>query len=159
MPHKELPPPGDHVLRYAGANRLHRDDGDRLVGLLADAFRLREGEPYLSVTWVEYFQGDAQRQIEQAVQAFRRSMKVGTNSAFGMAEVSTVSRICHEHTGSRVRILHEPEANNPAHAGVHHSPRDHQELMECLANEAVCQVIANRDVPEATTPIPAARHV
>jgi hypothetical protein len=142
-------PDADHVLRYAGQNRLQRNDSDDVIGLLPEAFRLGDGHDSLSVTWVEYFEGDCPERIIKAVQAFRRSMSTGRNSAFGMANVGVVKRLCHDHIGSAVRILHEPEKDNPAHAAIHRYPRGDEVLMELLASEAICQIIMNKHVPES----------
>jgi hypothetical protein len=64
-------PPGDHVLRYASKTKAE-DPGT--------AFRLKEGEPSLSVNWMEAFGGNA----EQRVQHVRNNihMKLGGEAWF-----------------------------------------------------------------------------
>ena len=151
MPSKKLPA-DNHILRFASATRLQFDDEGNVIALLPQAFRLRENEQNLSVTWIEYYSGSRQGQIEQAVQAFRRSMNnpPRSSSAFGMAEVGVVEQTCLRHKRpANVRILHNPMDSNPAHAAIHRYPPNDEELMELLASEAFCEIVLNKSVPQA----------
>ncbi len=119
-------PDEDHILRYVPWGRLRRDADDNVVGVLAQAFELRENEPYLSVNWVEYQEGDRDAQIHLSVWAMRDSFpnKLGVKSAFAVGNVRKIKDIC-QASGHRVRIVHEPELpKNPGHAAIRQLARD-----------------------------------
>jgi hypothetical protein len=65
-------PPEDHVVRYVPWARLRKDEEDNVIGVLGAAFRLREGEEYLSATWAEFFKKSIHCEaVESAVKAIR----------------------------------------------------------------------------------------
>ena len=66
-----------HVVRYVSYQRTRRDENDRVVGILSEAFRLRPDEAGLSVTWVEHFPGEWNEALQAAVAAIRRTTNVG----------------------------------------------------------------------------------
>jgi hypothetical protein len=134
-------------MRYVSWNRLRRDgESDEIIGFLGQAFQLKPAEDELSGTWVEFFQGDAADQRHAAVRATRNAQKVGAKSAFAVGLVGRIREICSTH-GATVRILHEPEDNNPAHAVIRRLPRDNADLLDNLASDAFDEMILNRDVP------------
>jgi hypothetical protein len=66
-------PPDNHVVRYASWNKLRRDENDEVIGVLGEAFRMRDSDKSLSTTWLEYFGGSRNEQIVAAVRAIRAS--------------------------------------------------------------------------------------
>jgi hypothetical protein len=50
-------PDDHHVVRYVPWARLRKDEHENVIGVLGAAFRLRDGEQYLSATWAEFFSG------------------------------------------------------------------------------------------------------
>ena len=48
-------PNDSHVMRYVRKRHLRRDENGNVLGILPQALELREGEEYLSVTWLENF--------------------------------------------------------------------------------------------------------
>jgi hypothetical protein len=53
-----------------------------------------------------------------------------------------------------VRIVHEPEDDNKAHAAVRRIPRDDELLLEQLASEAWAEVVLNSAIEEGAEPAP-----
>jgi hypothetical protein len=51
-------PDEDHVVRYVPWGRLRRDEDENVLGFLPQAFQLRQEEDYLSVNWLQYYDGD-----------------------------------------------------------------------------------------------------
>jgi hypothetical protein len=47
----------------------------------------------------------------------------------------------------RIRIIHEAESDNPAHAALRGWPRDNDDLLNLLAEEVWCDSILNSTVP------------
>ena len=141
-------PPEDHIIRYVPFGKLRKDEDDNVIGLLAEAFRLRSGETYLSSTWLEYFNGNRKEQIYLAVQTIRlSSLSVGKKSGFAIGNVEKISSVC-ANRNHKIRIVHEPERDNAAHIAVRRIPRDDEGLLELLAAETWAELVLNADVPE-----------
>lgn len=149
-------PDEDHVMRYVPWARLRRDENENVVGILPQAFQLRDGEKYLSVNWVEYHPGDWQAQLRASVWAIRRSFErgIGRKSGFGIGQIAQIKSTSIAH-GARVRIVHEPEEGNPAHSAIRRLPRDDLNLLAALADEVFVDFVRNADMaaetPEAGT--------
>jgi hypothetical protein len=147
-------PPGDHVIRYVPFGKLRKDENDVPIGILGAAFKLRDGEEYLSTTWLEYFAGSKGQQITAAVQAIRASqVDVRPKSGFAIGRVDAIAATCAER-GHSIRIIHEPEDDNKAHAAVRRMPRDDDQLLELLAAESWCELILNTAVAAGAYPAP-----
>lgn len=131
-------PHDHHVARYVPYQRTRRDEADNVVGILAEAFRLRPGEQGLSVTWIEHFVGGWDDQLQATVAAIRRTQKVGSKSAFSWALVGQIHRIC-DARSHRIRIIHMPEEGNGGHSEIRQLPRDDLLLLEMLATEAFAE--------------------
>lgn len=140
-------PDSDHVLRYVPWQRLIKaEDEATVIGVFPQAFDLRAGEEYLSVTWVEYF--DAPTICDRvctAVRAIRGTIKAGKQSRFLMGNVGAVHGVC-QRRDRKVRILHEPD-ENPGHVAVRRFPRDDLQLMTMLVADAFTAHVDSRDVP------------
>lgn len=134
-------PDDHHVMRYVPWTRLRRDGEDNVLGFLPQAFQRRDEEA-LSVNWLEWFEGERAAQITASVMMFRRSIDVGTKSAFGVGNVGKIKDVCRG-CGANVRIVYEPTDDNPAHAGVRRLPRDDLPLLEALATDAFVELIHN----------------
>jgi hypothetical protein len=142
----------DHVLRFAASGRCRRDHNDKIIGLLPQAFALRENELFLSVTWREYFDGTVTEQNHAAVRAIRASMKkgIGPNSAYGIAHVGAIITASLEETGRNLRILHHFDRKNPnpAHSGIHNLTNPEQKLLDLLASDVFAEIILETSVPK-----------
>src|SRR3954468_6312551 len=90
-----------HVLRFVSANKLRRDEDDTVLGCTYEAFRLREGEQYLSAAWIEYFSGDRQNQIKQAAAAIGTGVKVSRRSGFALGNAGKIRETC---SAAKVRV-------------------------------------------------------
>jgi hypothetical protein len=141
-------PDEDHVIRYVSWARLRKDEDENVLGFLPQAFELRDDETYLSVNWVEYHEGDREAQVRLSIWAIRDSFKkpLGAKSAFAIGQVAKVKEIC-QAAGSRVRVVHEPEGDNPGHSAIRQMARDNQGLLDALAADAFAEKMNNADVP------------
>jgi hypothetical protein len=138
------------MVRYVPWARLRKDENENVVGVLAAAFRLREGEEYLSVTWAEFFQKAVRSEnLQAAIRAIRGSrVAVKPLSGFAIGNVRGVADVClADNRRHKVRIVHEPTDDNGAHVAVRGWPRDNEPLLELLANDAWSEVILNKSVP------------
>lgn len=134
-------PDEDHLLRWVRNRSLIRDpETGQVNGVLADAFRLREGEDYLSALWCEYYAGGASEQSCSAVADFSNQISVKPKDRFVRGRVAEIKAVCALH-GHAVRIVHEPVEGVPAHAAVRRYRDDNLEMLEALATEAWASLI------------------
>jgi hypothetical protein len=133
-------------MRHASWTRLRKDEEDNILGFLPDAFRRNENHLSLSVNWLEYFGGNRRSQIEACVKMFRNTITVRPKSAFGIGNVGKIKEVCRSN-GANVRIVHEPEENNPSHAGIRRLPSDDFTLLEALAADAFVELVHNTAIP------------
>lgn len=142
-------PDEDHLIRYVPWGRLRKDEDDNVLGFLPQAFQLRPDEDYLSVNWVEYYDGDRESQIRLSVWAMRNSFEkpLGAKSAFAIGNVAHIKKAC-EGFGSRVRVVHEPDLpKNPGHSAIRRLPRDDLNLLDALAADAFTDRVNNIEIP------------
>jgi hypothetical protein len=148
MPIKYLPDE-DHVVRYVPWARLRKDEEDNVIGVLGSAFKLRDNEQYLSATWAEFFPGPHADCIVAAIKVIRNSrMQVKPRSGFAVGNVRRVKDTCvADEKKHKIRVIHEPEADNTAHTALRGWPRDNDPLLELLAEDAWSETILNKNVP------------
>ena len=149
-------PPEHHIVRNVPWNKLRKDDGDpeNVIGVLGAAFIMRPVDDTLSTTWLEYFHGSKDMQIQSAVRAMRASkLAIKSKSGFAVGMVRDIVSVAANKSYS-IRILHEPEDDNRAHVAVRRWPREDMELFELLASEAWSQFVLNKDVPDGAEPAP-----
>ena len=140
-------PDEDHVIRYVPWGRLRKDEDENVLGFLPQAFQLRPEEHYLSVNWLQYYDGDRDAQTRLSVWAMRDSFErpLGAKSAFAIGNVAEVKKTC-QTFGSRIRVVHEPEPKNPGHSAIRQLPRDDLSLLEALAADAFTELVRNIDI-------------
>lgn len=139
-------PPEDHILRFVPFGRLRKDENDNILGVLGVAFKLRDGERYLSATWLEYFPGVRNERIKAAVWAIRASdLAPGGKSGFAIGNVGAILSVCADRK-HKIRIIHEPADDNKAHVAVRQMPRDDADLLEILAAETWSELVLNREI-------------
>lgn len=141
-------PNEDHLVRYIKPSKLVKDENDNVVGMIASAFSLREGESNLSATWMEYFNGGRIAQLHAAVNTIRNSnFKVGKNSGFAVGNVGEVHDVCIR-CGKKIHILHDPEPDNPAHVSIKSLPEGEEDILfELLASDAWSDLHLNCNIP------------
>lgn len=100
------------------------------------AFELRPEEDYLSLTNVDYFAGsrDSRRSLAAgAIEASTIKKRLQKSSACVFGLNFELKAVCVE-VGQSIRVLEEPEVENPAHVAVRRYPRDALSLYESLAS-------------------------
>jgi hypothetical protein len=144
-------PDNNHIVRYVPWARLRKDENDNVIGVLGAAFRLRPDEEYLSATWAEFFGGEHKENLDCAVHAIRASdIDVRPKSGFAIGEVAAIKERClADRNRHKIRVIHEKEDDNPAHAALRLWPRDNDALLELLAENDWAETLLNTDVPGA----------
>ncbi len=140
-------PDSNHVMRHVFWNKLHKDENNKVLGILPQAFALRDiDEGSLSVNWVEHYEGSFNEQIEKTVQDIRIAVKVRPKSAFGVSTVIAVKEAC-KNTTKAIRVVYWPNLNNPSHTLIQHLPAEDLALLDALSKEAFTELIHNSDIP------------
>jgi hypothetical protein len=142
-------PDEHHVVRYVPWARLRKDEDDNVIGVLGAAFRMRESEEYLSATWAEFCGGGHPECITSAVKIIRASnLQVTARSGFAVGNVGRVKTVClSDQRRHRIRVIHEAEDDNLAHAALRGWPRDNEPLLDLLAEDAWSDIVLNKDIP------------
>lgn len=135
-------------MRYVAPSRLRKDENNNVIGILGAAFQLREDEEGLSTTWIEYFPGTHQQQVEDAVHILRSSIIVRPKSGFAIGKVADILSACNlRKMPKKTKIIYMPTPNNTAHAEVRSMPYEDQELLDLLAAETWSELIMNANIP------------
>jgi hypothetical protein len=134
MPPTPLPP-DDHIVRYARKRVLIHDENANVIGVFPEAFALRDGENYLSVTWLQHFSKNYEQGLMAAAAAIGRQLIVKPRDGFTVGCVGKVRDICAK-SSVRVRILYEPCDANEGYSAWRGMPRDNQDLFNLLATDA-----------------------
>lgn len=124
-------PDTDHVARYCKSTAV--EDGE----ILAPAFMVREGEEYLSVNWREELKcPDRVSEVRALQELYARKMtRVGAGARIAILNVGTLRTKVERESSDRrlLRVLHEPEPDDPSHAGIYGIPSDDDLVAELIA--------------------------
>ncbi len=109
-------PPSDHVARYCPGSTIA--PGGRVSGT---AFRLRAGEEYLSVNWLEFFNLPSRaHQIAEVRRILDTKLTLGRTAKIAVLNVGEITNNVREQNpdGSEVSVRHEPLDDDPSHGGI-----------------------------------------
>lgn len=134
-------------MRHTSWTKLQRDGDDNVVGILPQAFALRDGEDGLSVNWVEHYEGHFDEKIIRTIQDIRTVVKVGPKSAFGVSTVQDIKAVC-KNTAKLIKVVYSPSLKNPSHTLIRHIPAEDMVLLDALSKEAFTKLIHNSDIPK-----------
>lgn len=118
-------PNAHHIARHAGFRSIYTlDNGQRRV--LAKIFLPRSKDPdgsgpekYLSVDWLEYFNGNLRQRLDQirCVLINKRGRNVGSQSFFAIVNVGNIKEIGQNYNKNLlVKTTGDPQ--DPSHSGV-----------------------------------------
>jgi uroporphyrinogen-III decarboxylase len=129
---------------------------DNVLGVLGSAFKLRDGENYLSVTRIEHFSGSYIQNVHDSIREIRKYYNVKPKSHFSVGNVSRIKALYENQQKKPVRIVSYPTKttlikdgstyNNKSHAAVFNLEQNDDELLELLAEEVWCDLHANNSV-------------
>ena len=115
-------PDTDNVLRYCSPERV---DGKKIH---SSAFQIRVGEKYLSVYWLEFFNGgkSSEERLDCVRQAVCKSLKPRKNGRLAKIHVGTAKEKI-----SGINIKYEPLAGGrESHAGIYPKKLSRGDLLE-----------------------------
>lgn len=123
-------PDSDHVARYCKASTVEHGE------ISATAFMLRETDEYLSVNWLEELRrSDRASQIRNLQELYASKLRVGTAAQIAILNVGIVrTKVERDSSDRRVlRVLHDPEPDDPSHSGIYDIPYDDEIVAELIA--------------------------
>ncbi|WP_374428986.1 hypothetical protein [Tabrizicola sp.] len=132
----------DHVIRQVPFSKQVRNGEDECIGVTHHAFTLREGEPYLSVAWCEYFDADAAQQTKLAVAQMRKVRSGGGKTVYWKSQVLEIRRSLDPH---KITAFHNPDGEYECHAGLGDWPEE-ATLLETLAKDAIAELFSAADL-------------
>jgi hypothetical protein len=136
-------PDDHHVVRHVSGNNVERD-GDQVLGIFPQAFRLRDNEEYLSASWLEYFHGSKKDRLKATREAMRKARDVRPSHVLAVGNVLAVKDACKEF-GLKVRVCHEPDGQpNPAYTAVRRFSSENDQLLDLLSSEAWSDIFEAR---------------
>ena len=88
---------------------------------MPEAFLVREGEDYLSVNWLEYFQEpDLSTAVQRVREAFRaKGFRLGRRGAFAIIMVGDAKKAIREQSGNLLRFEYAPSHDDASHAAIY----------------------------------------
>jgi len=124
-------PLSHHIARYCPGSRLTQD-GE----VSGAAFYLRPGERFVSVEWLEYLQQpDRNSEIQKVLEIFSSKLKLGSSAKIVILNVGNLCRHVRTYSMYSIRVLHEPEDDDPAHSGIHDTVQDEMLISELIAEK------------------------
>jgi hypothetical protein len=138
-------PATDFILRYIHKNRLRRDENGNVIGILGQAFELRDNEEHLSVCWLDYFNGSNQNKTYLSIVVKNMVLKINPKDAFAIANIEQVKQVA-DKNDNQVRIVYDPNIDIPNHSEIRKYPRGVAVLYDALAREAFTQVVINSSI-------------
>lgn len=109
----DLVPDSDHIARYCGGSSVESDGTINRM-----AFRIRNGEEYLSVNWLEFLEKTSrEEEIAGVRNVLRKKLTLGSQSRIAVANVGSL--INHIQEERILKVQHEPELpDDPSHSGI-----------------------------------------
>lgn len=131
-------PDGDHYVRVVPWTRVRKDADDNVLGVTAEAYRLRDSEDGLSGNWLEYAAPgkDQKTQLRATLKLIRTERTVGSKARLAISKVGTLKQLCSKRK-NKVRVVHAPVGKNTAHAEIRRISRDDDELLELIATDGI----------------------
>jgi len=138
----DLLPEQDHISRYCSA--IHCTENGEVTGT---AFQLRQIDDYLSVNWLEFLRvNHRQEEIGEIRKILRSKLTLRASAKIAVLNVGEIIKYVRSNSpeAQELRILHEPEDNDPSHSGIYgYSYDDH--LIADLIAETVQEIYPARD--------------
>lgn len=123
-------PDSDHVARYCKPVTVENGE------ILATAFMVRSSDEYLSVNWLEELKRpDRTSEIRDLQELYGRKLQVRAAARIAILNVGIVRARVEQDTPNRrvLRVLHDPEPNDPSHSGIYDIPYDDEIVAELIA--------------------------
>lgn len=105
-----------HIARYCGGTQINEDGS-----ISGAAFRLRAGEEFLSVNWLEFLYRTTRDEIGEIRRVLGAKLRLGATAKIAVLGVGQLRRYVHSESPDKrdLRVLHEPELpGDPSHSGV-----------------------------------------
>jgi hypothetical protein len=130
-------PDPDHVARHCKTSTVEGNE------IMAAAFMPREGEESLSVNRLEELKcPDRVGEVRALQDLYTRKMnRVGAGARIAILNVGTVRARIEQESPAKliVRVLHNPEDDDPSHSGIYGISYDDREIVAELIAQVVLE--------------------
>lgn len=116
-------------------------DGDGNLVIFPHAFELRDGEPYLSAAWFDFFRGPKADRAAATAAHLAAGRKVTSAHGLAVGTVSEIRDACEQFGQREVRIIHEPKPGNAIYVAVRRYKSEPVELLDLLARDAWAECV------------------
>jgi hypothetical protein len=126
----DLIPDNDNIARYCSFSRLSEKDGS----IQATAFMLKQGEPSLSVNWLEFLNcPDRTSEIIEIRKVYLSTLSVGSQAKIAVLNVGTVRiKVVESPDHRKLYILHDPLDIDPSHSGIYNLRQNDESIAELI---------------------------
>jgi len=139
-----------HVVRHCRARLVDLSDKGN-PDIFPQAFALRPDEGYLSASYYEYFDGDHDSRMRGALEATKRRFSTIRNDDVMVMINAGEIRRCGVMQQLTLRVVHQPNKNNPDYAGIRGLPeKEDAELGALLCALAVRDIVRVSELCNAT---------
>jgi hypothetical protein len=147
-------PEDSHMARHVPSQLVSRDPNtDAVIGCFPQAFELRADEEYLSTSWLEFYRGSSLQCTAAVAAAMSKTRKIGARHGLAIGNVGAVKAACDEF-GTKIRVIHEPNEDNPCYTAVRRFRSDDISLLALLADEAWAKTIEVKQIKDMYGPWP-----
>ena len=135
-------PSQDQICRYCKATTI--TENGQITGT---AFQLRQAEESLSVNWLEFLQlENRDLEVQEIRKVLGSKLKLGTAAKIAVLNVGKiVNYVCSQSPDQRkLRVLHNPEENDPSHSGIYGYHYEDQLVADLIA-EVIQEIYPARE--------------
>ena len=126
-------PEQDHISRYCSA--IHCTENGKVTWT---AFQLRQMEDYLSVNWLEYLRlNRRQEEVGKIRKILGSKLTLGAKAKIAVLNVGEIIDYVRSNSpdSRELRVLHEPQEDDPSHSGVYGYGYDDQLIPDLIAEK------------------------
>ncbi len=119
----------DHIVRYCRGGAVAPDGS-----IDGSAFRLRPGDDYLSVNWLECLRlSDRDSELREIRRVLASKLTLGSKAKLATLNVGTLCTHVRAMGDTSLSVTHEPVAYDPSHSGIHGLVPDDDEVADLIA--------------------------
>ncbi len=135
--------PDDHRVARLVKNKDVLSDGPTPIVILPEAFILRENEEFYSVCWLDHPASEGKIKSKFAIESFRNApLDIKSNAYIIVGKIEKIRISCSPFT---INVMHKPEINYDAHAGIYNLDKIDSQTRDQLGN-SFCRHFKVKDI-------------
>ncbi|MCI0558233.1 MAG: hypothetical protein MN733_07035 [Nitrososphaera sp.] len=121
----------EHISRYCGGSQVNEDGTINGV-----AFRVRLGDEFLSVNWLEFLHlSNRDAEIQEIRRVLNSKLHFGAAARIALLNVRELLQYVSTESPDRrnLQVRHEPEPDDPSHSGIFNLATDDDLIADLIA--------------------------